>query len=64
MLGIKLIELCTKLRPVYTYLHRLRRRACHRQSFNIVPKEMGCLLERLGSESILSIKQSVTIHAV
>ena len=35
MVGINLIEICTKLRPVYTYLHHRRLHVCHRQSLTL-----------------------------
>ena len=55
-----------QLGPVYRYRHR--RRVRHTQSppkFNIVPMESSDrLMDRMGSEPNLSIKQSITIHTM
>ena len=49
--------MATLLRFAYTNGIRVR----HRKSFNIMPGVTDCLMERMGSALILSVKQSVTI---
>ena len=57
---ISVKQMC--LRPVYTYRHLLL--SPSPSKFNIVPMVTDSLTGRLGTEPILTVKWSVSIHAM